>query len=248
MPKTKTAKAGKRTTGTNGHAAARLEVIYRPLADLKAWPRNPRTHDVEAIAGSEREFGFRDPIAINETTREIEEGHGRVEALTAMRAKGESPPAFVHVRADGEWLVPTLAFQDTRVVQERYALAHNRAQERGETEDGALARILRDLQVAGQLAGTGYSPDEVTRLLGRVTAEADARTTLYDQAIQIRPQQEYVVVLCETAEEWDRLKVALSLKTVRRGGYRYGSPFDDVGTERVVKAAAVLVRLEESGA
>jgi hypothetical protein len=40
------------------------------------------------------------------------------------------------------------------------------------------------------------------------------------------------------------LKVALNLTPVRRGGYRKGSPLDDVGTQRAVKAADVLPRLE----
>jgi hypothetical protein len=43
--------------------------------------------------------------------------------------------------------------------------------------------------------------------------------------------------MCADQAEWERLKVALQLTPVRRGGYRKGSPVDDVGTQRVVKAA-----------
>lgn len=67
-------------------------------------------------------------------------------------------------------------------------------------------------------------------------------------ATALRPGREYVVIVADDREEWDRLKVLLDLKPVRRGGYPEGSPFDDIGTERVVRAAQVfgmLGRLDE---
>jgi hypothetical protein len=50
--------------------------------------------------------------------------------------------------------------------------------------------------------------------------------------------------MCADLDEWERLKVALSLTPVRRGGYKKGSPLDDVGTQRVVHAADVLALIE----
>jgi hypothetical protein len=64
------------------------------------------------------------------------------------------------------------------------------------------------------------------------------------QALQLHPPREYVVVMCEDLAEWELLKVALSLTPVRRGGYRKGSPLDDVGTQRVVKAVDLLTVIE----
>jgi hypothetical protein len=60
------------------------------------------------------------------------------------------------------------------------------------------------------------------------------------QALQLQPKREYAVIMCADLDEWERLKMALSLTPVRRGGYKKGSQFDDVGTQRVVKAADVL--------
>jgi hypothetical protein len=51
--------------------------------------------------------------------------------------------------------------------------------------------------------------------------------------------------MCDDLDEWERLKVALSLTPVRRGGYKQGSPFDDVGTQRVVKAADLLKVIDD---
>jgi hypothetical protein len=64
------------------------------------------------------------------------------------------------------------------------------------------------------------------------------------QALQLQPPREYVVVMCADPAEWERLKVTLSLTPVRRGGYRKGSPLDDVGTQRVVRAADLLAMIE----
>jgi hypothetical protein len=50
--------------------------------------------------------------------------------------------------------------------------------------------------------------------------------------------------MCEDEDDWTRLKAALELRTVRRGGYKPGSPFDATGTERVVKASRLLDLLE----
>ena len=52
------------------------------------------------------------------------------------------------------------------------------------------------------------------------------------------------MIVCASADEWERLKVALNLTPVRRGGHRKGSPLDDIGTQRVVRAADFLALVE----
>ena len=58
---------------------ARLEIAYRPVNDLKPDPQNARTHSakqVAQIAVSIREFGFANPILLDETGQIIA-GHAR---------------------------------------------------------------------------------------------------------------------------------------------------------------------------
>jgi hypothetical protein len=43
--------------------------------------------------------------------------------------------------------------------------------------------------------------------------------------------------MCADQVEWERLKLTLNLMPVRRHGYRKGSPLDDLGTRRVIRAA-----------
>jgi len=55
------------------------------------------------------------------------------------------------------------------------------------------------------------------------------------QALQIEPPKEYIMILCEpNSEEWEQLKSDLKLGIVRKGGYKKGSSFDTVSTERVL--------------
>ena len=39
-----------------------MRIEYMPLAELKANPRNPKSHDVGAIQASVGRFGFRDAV------------------------------------------------------------------------------------------------------------------------------------------------------------------------------------------
>ena len=60
--------------------------------------------------------------------------------------------------------------------------------------------------------------------------------TLLDQSVQMRPGQEFCVIICEDKEEWGAVQKIFALKQVRRGGYKKGSPFDDTSTERIITA------------
>lgn len=73
---------------------------------------------------------------------------------------------------------------------------------------------------------------------------SEGKTTVLDQAVQLQPAREYAVIMCADEDEWERLKVALDLQPVRRGGYRQDSPFDAIGTERVIHASRLFEILE----
>jgi hypothetical protein len=103
----------------------------------------------------------------------------------------------------------------------------------GEFDFDALAN-LPGVDVA-DLVEWGFKEDE---LIGSVNPQDGE--TLLDQAIQIKPADEYIVVMCENEDEFVALRKLLNLPLVRRGGYRVGSPFDDVGVQRVVKASQIL--------
>src|SRR5258708_19373344 len=87
---------------------SRVEIVYRPIDQLKPDPRNPRRHErkqIRQIADSIAAFGFNVPILVDAELRVIA-GHGR---LLACRLLGRTelptispehpseapPPAFI---------------------------------------------------------------------------------------------------------------------------------------------------------
>ena len=63
-----------------------LKIEYVPVGDLKEYARNARTHDVDQvaqIAASIREFGFTNPVLIDENN-ELIAGHGRTQAAITI--------------------------------------------------------------------------------------------------------------------------------------------------------------------
>jgi hypothetical protein len=78
-------------------STACLEIVYYPVSDLQADPRNARTHSkkqVAQIASSIKAFGFTNPILIDES-RQIIAGHGR---LAAARKLGQERVPTITVR------------------------------------------------------------------------------------------------------------------------------------------------------
>ena len=64
--------------------------------------------------------------------------------------------------------------------------------------------------------------------------------TLLDQAVQLEPGKEYIIVMCEDEDEFSKLRQIFSLEMVRRGGYKAGSPMDHKGIERVIRAKRLI--------
>ena len=90
-----------------------LQVEERPISGLKPFPHNARTHtkkQINQIAASIREFGFTNPVLIDQTDVIIA-GHGRVEAARLL--------GFDHV--------PTLRIGHLSEAQKRaYVIADNK--------------------------------------------------------------------------------------------------------------------------
>lgn len=142
----------------------RLEMMA--LSDLKKWPRNPKLHAMDVIDNSITEFGYVQPLLIDERSGFLVAGHGRLSALEQKRLRGQEPPQRIAVREDGEWLVPVLrgvAFKDMKSA-EAYLLADNRTVELGGWDSQQLARILTELD-QDQRVIAGFDDAEVNRIL-----------------------------------------------------------------------------------
>lgn len=74
---------------TVGKSAAKRSVVEQPVASLKPYPGNARTHSrkqLRQIAASIERFGFVNPVLISDVG-EIIAGHGRVEAARQLGLK-----------------------------------------------------------------------------------------------------------------------------------------------------------------
>jgi DNA modification methylase len=138
-----------------------LAISYRAVAELKPYARNARTHSrkqVRQIAAAIKEFGFTNPVLIDESDQIIA-GHGRVAAAKLL----------------GLAEVPTLQLSHLSPTQKRaYILADNRLAEKAGWDKEILAVELQGLLDDGfEVVLTGFEVPEVDVVLDRA-AEAKA--------------------------------------------------------------------------
>jgi site-specific DNA-methyltransferase (adenine-specific) len=129
-----------------------MKVELRKLDSIKPYEGNPRHNDaaVDAVAASIREFGFRQPIVVDEQDV-IVVGHTRFKAAGKLGLE-EVP---VHIAVG---LTPEQA--------RAYRLADNQTATFATWDEDKLPLELLALQQAGfDLDLTGFSADELLRLM-----------------------------------------------------------------------------------
>jgi DNA modification methylase len=129
-----------------------VQIEHRKLAEITPYPQNPRLNDaaVDAVAASIREYGFRQPIVVDESGVIIV-GHARYKA--AQQLGLETVP--VHV---ARGLTPSQV--------QAYRLADNQTAQLSAWDYDKLALELVALQEQGfDLNLTGFSHDELLRLV-----------------------------------------------------------------------------------
>ena len=139
-----------------------MDVVDLPLERLIPYARNPRKNAaaVATVAASLKEFGWRQPIVVDEEMV-ILAGHTRLEAARQLGLA----TAPVHI---ARGLTPAQA--------RAYRLMDNRASENAEWDEALLGLELGDLQGDGfDLALTGFDDAELNRLLAGLGDEGDAR-------------------------------------------------------------------------
>lgn len=130
-----------------------LAVEWLPLAELTPYAANARTHSaeqVQQIADSVREFGWTNPVLVDEAGGIIA-GHGRVMAAELL----------------GLEQVPAITLAGLTEAQRRaYILADNKLALNAGWDERLLAAELGALQAEGfDVALTGFSEEELAELL-----------------------------------------------------------------------------------
>jgi DNA modification methylase len=140
-------------------------VVHRPVGALKANTRNARTHDAKQIAqigASIREFGFTNPILIDEEGVVIA-GHARLEAARHL----------------GRTTVPTITLAGLSAAQKRaYVLADNRLAEKAGWDVQILGeelKFLSEIEVDFDVSITGFDTVDIDRLIEGLEGAIDPK-------------------------------------------------------------------------
>ena len=142
----------------------RVAVVYRPIAELKLDPRNPRRHSprqINQIAGSIKNFGFNVPVLIDASLNVVA-GHGRI---MAARVLGLSD-------------VPTISLEHLSEAQARaFKIADNRLTDNSVWDDRLLAQQLKELSILDldfNLEVTGFEVGEIDLRIQGLECDGEA--------------------------------------------------------------------------
>lgn len=204
-------------------------------SELRPNPRNWKVHtdfQRNALRGLLEQIGFAGAVLARELpdgTLELIDGHERCNLTADMLV----PTLILDVTAEeADLLLAT--FDPISSLAGASAPAIHKLIDHSEVFNQYTRQLMEDLR-------DKYPLDSSSAIEQKKNPEV-----LLDQAIQLRPSREYVVIVCDEdgGLDFERLKSALGLKQVRRGGYRADSPFDDIGTERTVRAKRLLELLK----
>lgn len=173
---------------------AELKVVYCDPADIIPYAMNSRTHSDEQIAqvaASIKEFGFTNPILVDEFNVIIA-GHGRLMAANKL----------------GLNQVPTITLEGlTEAQRKAYVIADNKLALNAGWDDQALQAELERLQELDfDLELTGFDPDELARLFD--DEEATIKEESYAEIFNI-------IVECDDEQDQERI-----FNQLDRDGYR----------------------------
>lgn len=235
--------------------------MLKSIRDLKPAPWNPRdieAESLESLKTSLSEFGDISGIVFNVRTGYLICGHQRIQGLISKY--GEDNLRI----EENEIVVPDgnrffIRVVDWDELTEKAAnVAANSSRLGGFFTEG-LQSVLRDVHDGMPELSNDLQFDELMdsdlfedlippgdKESGDEGEEPDGvgGSVVLDQALQLEPPKEYIVVVCEGSAEWEILKSNLGLGLVRRGGCKPNVKQDTLGVQRVVKASKLLGLLD----
>jgi len=159
-----------------------------PLSDVRLYHKNPRKGNVDMIAASLMANNQYRPITVNKGTHtgrsnEVLAGNHTVKAMRDLAIKHPDDERWHGV------LVHMIDVDDDQAA--RIVAADNRTADLAVYDDEILAELLRDIP---DLTGTGYTDEDLAKLLGNNVIEGDA-------PISDSPHVFGVVVECDNEQQ-----------------------------------------------
>lgn len=164
-----------------------LEITYKKTEELLPYARNARTHSIDQvkqIAASITEFGFTNPILIDEEGRIIA-GHGRVMAAKTLGLED----------------VPTITIAGLSDAQRRaYILADNKLALNAGWDMEMLRMELGELDADGfDLELTGFSQDEISQIQPNAPIDLDVVDEIKEEC--------EIKIICA---DWNEREIAIA--------------------------------------
>lgn len=162
--------------------APALDLTYEvvPIDEIRTHPDNPRRGDLDRLGASIARNGFFAPCIVQRSTGLILAGNHR---WLAAKAQGltEVPAVFVDVDQD----------QARRIM-----VADNRMSDVATYDESALAALLGDIALDPEgLAGTGFSEDDLARLIPDAQPAAPPDGSLDERKVHECPSCGYMWTL-----------------------------------------------------
>lgn len=199
----------------------KLNIIYRPIKELKPYKKNAKKHNkeqVEQIANSIKEFGFTKPVIIDKHDCVVA-GHGRI--LGAKKA--------------GLKQVPTVCLDELTEEQiKAYRLVDNKLNE-SEWDKKTLKEELDELYSSFSMEDFGFGISiENIDLLQEGKREI---------APELGEANNYIVLEFDTEQEWEDAQFYFDLKEVETPDKNPKIRRKGIG--RVIKGKDILEILKE---
>ena len=183
------------------------KVEYIRIDKIVGADLNHKDHDIGVLITSIKRFGFTSPIIINEDSKKLVAGHGRLEALITMYKNGYSLPKGI-LKEDDMWLVPVVTGLNFENEEEAlsYLIADNKLTEVGGWNEQALLDMLKDIE---DLEGVGFDHNDAQEILEGIEADWDADET--DRGLG-DPRIKYRMIFDDTTQQGNWFKFLEWLK------------------------------------
>jgi hypothetical protein len=155
--------------------SSEMRIEYQDLDTLLRAERNPKQHDTASLRASMNRWGFTQPLAIDERTGRITEGHGRLDVLQELRQSGAAAPIRVQVKGK-KWLVPVVRGVSfaSDAEAEAYLIAANQLTTAGGWNDSLLGQMMADLKTANVgFEGLGFDQSKINAMLAAFAPSAE---------------------------------------------------------------------------
>jgi hypothetical protein len=145
------------------------KIIQMALDEIPPAEINPKLHDIMQLRRMISRFGYTTPGLLDGRTGRLIVGHGRREALLAMRADGETPPRGIVADQEGRWLVPIITGWSSTSDAEAaaYLVGDNQATINGGWNNEELQRLIEEITATDPALAelTGVDVDALADLI-----------------------------------------------------------------------------------